>query len=223
MAVIEAHLFARAPIPGSTKTRLARGIGDDAAAMLHSAFIEDVAATLASVPGVSVVLSVTEAHAFFDSLAARVGASVELQGPGDLGARMAEALARGIARAGVALVVGSDAPTLPRSLVETAVLALATAEHVFVPATDGGYVLVGGRSVPRFSPVRWSTEHALADTLAANDDRDVSVLTPWFDVDEADDLARLADELRRSPDIAPRTRAALATVVVPSFGSANGA
>ena len=122
---------------------------------------------------------------------------------------MGDALERGIARAGAALVVGSDAPTLPRSLVEAPRLALSTVEHVFVPAVDGGYVLVGGRRVPRFRRCGGRPRTRSPITLAANHDRDVSVLTPWFDVDEADDLARLADELRRSPDTAPRTRSAL--------------
>jgi glycosyltransferase A (GT-A) superfamily protein (DUF2064 family) len=42
---------------------------------------------------------------------------------------------------------------------------------VFGPATDGGFWLIGARRsrpLPRalFAEVRWSTAHALADTLA---------------------------------------------------------
>ena len=65
---------------------------------------------------------------------------------------------------------------------------------MFGPATDGGYWLVGyGPRRPQrpFARVRWSGEHALADTLANFRGRRVAFLRPLDDVDTAEDLAAL--------------------------------
>jgi glycosyltransferase A (GT-A) superfamily protein (DUF2064 family) len=68
------------------------------------------------------------------------------------------------------VIVGSDIPALRPRHVAQAFAQLGTHDAVFGPATDGGYWLVGLRRRPHvpalFEGVRWSTEHALADTLA---------------------------------------------------------
>lgn len=209
MGLIEVHVFVRAPIPGRTKTRLARRIGAEAASDLYRAFVEDTLASLAALPELSLVLAATESHPFLVDLAERMGARLELQVEGDLGARMTASLERGLARGARALVVGSDAPTLPSGLVLEAARALDSADLVFAPAGDGGYVLVGARKVPRLQPVRWSTRHALADSWEANRDLVRELVAPWYDVDEADDLALLGAHLRLDPSAAPHTARAL--------------
>lgn len=212
MGLTEVHVFVRAPIPGRAKTRLARRIGDEAACDLYRAFVEDTVASLAERPALSLVLSATERHPFLEALAARSGARFELQVDGDLGVRMEAALATSLARGPRALVVGSDAPTLPPGLVLEAARALETSELVFAPAGDGGYVLVGAARVPRLAPVRWSTRHALADSWEANGHLVRRLLPPWYDVDEPDDLALLRAHLRLDPAAAPRTARALETL-----------
>jgi glycosyltransferase A (GT-A) superfamily protein (DUF2064 family) len=65
---------------------------------------------------------------------------------------------------------------------------------VFGPAEDGGYWLVGlgpCRPARPFAEVRWSTEHALADTLANFAGRRVALLRTLRDVDTAADLAAI--------------------------------
>ena len=95
------------------------------------------------------------------------------QGAGDLGARMGRVL-RQLPR-GPAVIVGSDIPGIDRAAIHGAFNALGNHDAVFGPATDGGYWLVGlrRRPAPRrhlpgalFQRVRWSSEFALADTLA---------------------------------------------------------
>ncbi|HEY0837706.1 MAG TPA: DUF2064 domain-containing protein, partial [Azospirillum sp.] len=109
---------------------------------------------------------------------------------GDLGARMVRPL-RALPP-GPVVVVGSDIPDLDAPHVARAFRALGRHAFVFGPAGDGGYWLVGARRSRRvpaglFRDVRWSTEHALADTLAG--------LTPgssigFVDVlDDVDDAA----------------------------------
>lgn len=89
------------------------------------------------------------------------------QGPGDLGAKMARALAS--RPPGPVVLVGTDIPALSARHIDQAFRSLAGHDAVFGPARDGGYWLVGlhhGRRLPDlFADVRWSTEYALADTI----------------------------------------------------------
>ncbi len=59
---------------------------------------------------------------------------------------------------------------------------------MFGPAANGGYWLVGPRRRPRFFDpfvnVRWSSEHALADTLANLAGKEVAMLWPLSDIDD---------------------------------------
>ena len=93
-----------------------------------------------------------------------------------------------------AVLAGSDIPDLRPDDIAAAVRALGRADAVFGPATDGGYWLVGlgpRRPARPFAGVRWSTRHALADTMANFRGRRVALLRRLQDVDTAEDLARL--------------------------------
>ena len=179
-------LFARAPRLGAVKRRLARGIGAMAALRFYRA---QLARTLhlARDPRWRVELAVTPDHG-----AARWprGIARVPQGRGDLGARMGRALGRHRR----AVLVGSDIPGLARADIAAAFRALGRAQAVFGPAEDGGYWLVGlgpRRPARLFAEVRWSTEHALADTLANFAGRRVALLRRLRDVDTAADLAAI--------------------------------
>lgn len=114
------------------------------------------------------------------------------QGGGDLGRRMHRAFARH-GRRRVALV-GSDIPGLGAADLRACFRALGTAQAAFGPAEDGGYWLVamGPRRPSRpFAGVRWSTGHALADTLARFAGRKLALLRHLRDVDTAADLLAL--------------------------------
>ena len=108
------------------------------------------------------------------------------QGAGDLGRRMDRAMR--ILPPGPAVIVGTDIPDLGAAHVTRAFRALGDHDAVFGPAADGGYWLVGFRRSPRipdaFKGVRWSTEHALADTLANVAGLDVAFLETLDDVDD---------------------------------------
>jgi len=75
------------------------------------------------------------------------------------------------------------------------------------PANDGGYYAVGAsHSVqPSFAGVRWSTTHALGDTLKANAQRRVATIAPWYDIDEPGDLEVLRAHLSVDASVAPAT------------------
>ena len=179
-------LFARAPRLGAVKRRLARGIGAMAALRFYRAQLARTL-RLARDPRWRVELAVTPDHG-----AARWprGITRVPQGRGDLGVRMGRALGRHRR----AVLVGSDIPDLSRADIAAAFRALGRAQAVFGPAEDGGYWLVGlgpRRPARPFAEVRWSTEHALADTLANFNGRRIALLRTLRDVDTAADLAAI--------------------------------
>ena len=117
--------------------------------------------------------------------------SMVRQGPGDLGLRMAR-VARGLPP-GPVVIVGCDIPDMTAEHIAKAFRELGRCDAVFGPATDGGYWLVGLRRRPRFidpfERVRWSSKHALSDTLANLDGRSVALIELLSDVDDGAGLA----------------------------------
>jgi len=177
-------VFARAPRLGSVKRRLAREIGDRAALRFHRATLVKLLRALAADRRFATVLALTPDRA---RLSRPRGVAVVGQGAGDLGARMHRALGR----ARRAAVVGCDIPGLCAADVAAAFRALGGAQACFGPAADGGYWLValGPRRPARpFAGVRWSSPHALADTLANFRGRRIALLRGLRDVDCAADL-----------------------------------
>ncbi|MDJ0389113.1 TIGR04282 family arsenosugar biosynthesis glycosyltransferase [Roseomonas sp. E05] len=182
-------IFARAPRLGAVKRRLARGIGAMAALRFYRAQLAAVAQTAAREGRWDVRLATTPPGA-------RAPWPLRLpgipQGHGDLGARLDRTTR---AHPGRVVVIGSDIPGITAADIRAAFRALGRADAVFGPAEDGGYWLVGlsaRRPARPFAKVRWSTEHALADTLANFVGRRIALLRTLRDVDTAEDLAALA-------------------------------
>jgi glycosyltransferase A (GT-A) superfamily protein (DUF2064 family) len=94
--------------------------------------------------------------------------------------------------------VGSDIPDLTAAAVRAAFVRLGSTDFVFGRSRDGGYWLVGARvgslAKRAFRNVRWSSEHALADSLIGL--RHVAFAATLDDVDDKDGYERW---LRRSP------------------------
>lgn len=182
-------LFARAPVSGRVKTRLATGVGAETAARLHQAFARDVAARAAA--RYPIELHLDEMTTAWPELRC----PRRQQSPGDLGARMlaalGDALARGYERVAI---LGTDAPDLPEShIVE---LLNSGCDVRLGPAEDGGFWgICCGRIVDTmFDGVLWSSAHTFERTQAAcrRCGLSVSVAPAWVDVDEPVDLRRLA-------------------------------
>ena len=181
-----AVVFARAPRLGTVKRRLARGIGAMAALRFYRGALARTLREVGRDRRWRAVVAVTPDRARW-----RVGLPCVPQGRGDLGVRMARALK--LARRVV--IVGSDIPGLRRTDVADAFRALGRADAVFGPAEDGGYWLVGlgvRRPEHPFAGVRWSSEDALADTVANFRGRRVAMLRTLRDVDVVEDLREVA-------------------------------
>jgi hypothetical protein len=179
-------VFARAPRLGTVKRRLARDIGDRAALRFHVATLTALLRALKASRRFDVVLAVTpdRAHVHLPVRIPHID-----QGHGDLGRRMSRALGR---YRRVALM-GADIPQAGASDIRTAFRRLGTADAVFGPASDGGYWLIAlgpRRPAALFGACRWSTEHALADTLKQFRHHRVGFIRLLSDVDTAADYRR---------------------------------
>lgn len=190
-------VFARAPVPGATKTRLIPALGAVGAAGLHQRLVERmlVEAISAAIGPVELCCTPNTNHPFFADCALNLGITLHAQIGEDLGARMNGALVRRLTQSRTVLLVGSDIPALEARHLRQAKLALDEVDAVFIPAEDGGYVLVG-LSQPQpwiFSNIPWGSEQVMELTRrrAAEAELRIAVLEPLWDIDQPDDLARV--------------------------------
>jgi rSAM/selenodomain-associated transferase 1 len=216
MELAQLAVFVRPPVAGSVKTRLANALGPSDSLRLYEAFVEDTISLCERVRAAGRVdVALWSAGPEVESVSAwaeRLGTSVKAQPTGDLGVKLGAAFDEGLRRFERVVVIGSDLPTLPIELVVAAFDALQDASMSIGPANDGGYYAIGaarGRR-PRFAGVRWSTEDACRDTLRANQGCRISILPPWYDVDELDDFEVLRAHLSTDPAAAPETARLLA-------------
>ena len=181
----------KAPVAGRSKTRLGREIGMVPAAWWARHQLARLARTLPD-PRWDTVLAVAPDSAV---ASAALPALPRLpQGPGDLGDRMARVFR---ALPGPVLIVGADIPGITRAHVAAGFAALGADDAVLGPAPDGGYWAIGLKRTrplpPRlFEGVRWSSRHALADTLATLGTQRIASLPSLHDVDTAADLKRVS-------------------------------
>ncbi len=189
-------VFARAPRLGAVKRRLAREIGDRAALRFHRETLLGLLRSLRRERRFRTVLALTPdgARDRISPDMVRIG-----QGNGDIGARMDRA-ARRYPKGRVA-IIGCDIPAANAADARAAFRALGRHDAVFGPAMDGGFWLVAlgpRRPSQPFVKARWSTPHALADTLNNFIGHRVTYGRRLRDVDQASDLPDVS-RYRRTP------------------------
>jgi rSAM/selenodomain-associated transferase 1 len=191
-------VFMKYPETGKVKTRLGEAVGMEKAAKLYRMCITETL-TLVRNSGVEMrfaaVTPAEKTRAFTDEILP-AGFEAFAQAGGDLGQRMYLAFrhvfARGAARV---VIIGSDSPSLPVSYIDEALDALVLHDAVFGPASDGGYYLIGFRSMPSseiFQGIEWSTGRVLQQTLgrANTSGCGFHLLPEWYDVDDSASLKR---------------------------------
>lgn len=194
---VDIAILARAPVPGAAKTRLIPAIGPHGAARLHRQMVLRTLQTAHQARlGGSVVLwgTPTISHRFFRSLA-KLGVTCREQPGGDLGERMQSVLDATLPRP--TLLVGTDCPCMTPSHLRAAARALLDGhDAVFLPAEDGGYVLVGLRAPAHpllFAGLAWGTSRVMEETRRRLRTIRYSWVEPamLWDIDTPLDLARL--------------------------------
>ena len=193
-------LFLRVPAVGRGKTRLAKDVGKVEAWRLSRAMTAGVLRRVRD-PRWRLVVRVTPDGAL---------EGAEPQGRGDLGQRLQRAIRAHAA--GPVAVIGTDAPDLDRAHIAAAFKAARRHGAAIGPAADGGFWILAlsarrARSVA-FEGVRWSTAHAMADTVAAIGGR-ASRLQTLIDVDDRAALTawKARGPGRLGPGAAPAARA----------------
>ena len=190
-------VFARPPVAGAVKTRLAAHIGRQAAAALYEQLLCETVgmAVGAGLAPVELHVASQTSHPVFVSLADRQPLEIRPQKGADLGQRMYHALQTTLQTAGFAVLIGTDCPAMSAAYLQRACRQLdAGGPVVLGPAEDGGYVLIGARSCDErlFADIPWGSDRVLQQTRA----RLRALKLPHSELDTLWDLDRLED-LRR--------------------------
>lgn len=188
-------IFAREPLPGTVKTRLAATIGNEVSAELYQAMLLDVLEASRKLTDVETVIFWDCEDKSLPQLAECYRCRSRRQGDGELGQRMqtafAEMFSDGFSRC---CIIGSDAPDLPLAYLQQAfdLLESDSTDTVFGPSSDGGYYLLGlKRVIPQlFTGIAWSTPLVLDQSLTASQTAGVTtaLLPEWHDIDTLQDL-----------------------------------
>src|SRR6202795_3354983 len=205
-------LMAKAPRLGAVKTRLTPSLSPKAVTSFYCCLLDDTLALARSLGDVEVAIMCPDSDV--NELAQLAGnkASVVAQKGEGLAAGLTSVFAHfaeGHQRRIIAF--NSDSPHLPRSVLEDAFETLTAHDVVVGPTHDGGYYLVGAKAAhpTLFDGDGMGTSSALERLLSRAQALELSVgfAPPFYDVDVADDLTRLGEELRLAPSRAPRTAA----------------
>ena len=188
-------VFARVPVAGEVKKRLTPPLSPDGACELYRAFLADLFERIHPVKADITLFAAGDPAAALSALAPRPW-PVLAQSPGDLGARMAAALAHLLSEPNSrAVLIGSDSPDLPLAYLKRAFQRLKHRDVVIGPSMDGGYYLIGLRAPAPvlFEKVEWGSNRVLAQTMdiVRHEKLTVSLLPPWYDVDDLPSLELL--------------------------------
>jgi rSAM/selenodomain-associated transferase 1 len=206
-------VMAKQPQRGKVKTRIAAALGDDRAAELYRCALQDTLALALSVADVAHVLSyappTVTSRRYFEQVASDF-ALIPQEGV-TLGERISGILAPLLKNHSSVVLIGSDSPDLPAEFITRAFEILRGATDVVLgPAHDGGYYLLGVRSMQPilFERIHWSTAVVAEQTRAraAEAGLQMADLPRWHDLDTVADLQALI-----APG-APLTRAFVAAL-----------
>ena len=195
-------IFAKYPTPGKVKTRLARSIGAARAARLYRGFLKIILKKFAASPPADRIVCAISPVSRVEQFAGEfpgANAYIAQADVADLGERMhivfEQILTQGARKV---VIIGSDSPNLPLQFVRQAFEALDAADVVLGPAEDGGYYLIGVREshAEIFRDIEWGTNRVLRQSISRihNSGLRLSLLEPFYDVDDLHGLMRLIDD-----------------------------
>jgi rSAM/selenodomain-associated transferase 1 len=190
-------VFLKSPRPGFVKTRLAAGLGVEAACKAYIRLAETMLEHIAPLQNVELRFTPDDSRPEIESWR-RASWRASPQGPGNLGERLSRAIQESFAAGKQRVVViGSDCPAVTAEDILSAWAALETHDVVLGPAHDGGYWLIGVRSpdAPVFEGISWSTRQVLEQTLSRCREARLAVasLRKLGDVDTIEDWRRFCD------------------------------
>lgn len=190
-------IFAKAPVAGQVKTRMQPALSPKDSAELQAKLIRQTINTAlkSGVAPVQLWCSPDISHPEFTRQQQGYADRLELQSQqgDDLGQRMALAFKHNHLH-DFTILIGTDCPLLTPMHLQQVASELQSHDVIFIPADDGGYVLIGGIGRPHcFKQIDWGTEKVLAQSLSALDRQQQSyrLLPSLPDLDHPCDLAAL--------------------------------
>lgn len=192
MKRIRIVILAKVPKAGFAKSRLIPLLGVEGAQALAQRLLEYTVAEALQAGLGPVELCLTPDDSVTGSLRIPETVQCSVQGPGDLGERMARIGARVVSEGDAVILIGTDCPALNADRLRQIAEGLSLADTVLAPAVDGGYVALGlNRFHPiLFSDIPWSTDSVAFDTLCRLGQLGWSVhqLPMLHDIDRPDDI-----------------------------------
>ncbi len=223
-------IMAKAPRPGKVKTRLIPSLSPEIVTAFYGCLLDDTLALARSLNDVEVAIMCPGSDINeLEQLAGNEVSVVAQKGEG-LAAGLTSVFAHFAERhPRRTIAFNSDSPHLPPAVLEGAFEMLSTNDLVVGPTYDGGYYLVGATaSHPTlFARDAMGTSSALERLLSRAQALNLTVgmVEPFYDIDVADDLTRVAAELRLAPTRAPHTAEWLkkreSAAVQPNMGAEN--
>jgi uncharacterized protein len=202
-------IMAKAPRPGMVKTRLTSNLSPELVTAFYRCLLDDTLALARSLGDVEVAIMCPASDV--EELTRFAGKEVTVVGQkGEgLAAGLTSVFAHFAEHPRRTIAFNSDSPHLPASVLEDAFAKLAEHDVVVGPTYDGGYYLVGAKTPHPglFTRDGMGTSTALERLLSSAQALQLSVglSDAFYDIDVAEDLTRLAAELRLAPVRAPRT------------------
>lgn len=182
-------IFTRNPELGKCKTRLAKTIGDQNALNVYKMLLQKTVSVTEHLPCNKAVYYSVKVRE--NDIWNGMHYSKHQQIGDDLGNRMQHAFEKGF-KDGYEkiLIIGSDLYDLTEDIIEEGFRALEDHDAVIGPATDGGYYLLGMKTLitPVFKNKQWGTATVRHDTLEDLKDKNTKLLTPLNDIDLYEDI-----------------------------------
>ncbi|MBC8212140.1 MAG: TIGR04282 family arsenosugar biosynthesis glycosyltransferase [Gammaproteobacteria bacterium] len=188
------QLFARPPLAGRVKTRLIPDVGVQSATAIYRHCLQHNLQLVQQTDfDVQIWLTDPSSDTIFNHQ------PISIQQGKHLGQRMyyalADALQNGYQKV---ILIGSDCLELSPAILQRVCAKLDQHDLVFIPALDGGYVLVAARhsiDCRLFEGIDWGSAQVLIQTLEAamRCGINTALLNPLRDIDTADDLQHYAE------------------------------
>ncbi|KAA0939532.1 TIGR04282 family arsenosugar biosynthesis glycosyltransferase [Psychrobacter sp. ANT_H59] len=189
-------IFAKFPARGMAKTRLQPALGLEGASLIaKQLLLHSVEQALATGLSVELCVSPAPTDLCWQTLGLPESLQWSAQANDDLGLRMLAASQQGLYKFKQVVLIGTDCPSLTPLRIQDAVQQLEQSDTVMIPASDGGYVLLGFKQVDAslFSDIEWSTASVAAVTRQRIKALSwtLALLDPLHDIDEPADLKHL--------------------------------
>lgn len=186
-------VFVKAPQQGKCKTRLIPLLGEKKTTIFYESLVLNCFKNLKSLQNTIIQIHAypDTQHDFLKKLGMNNNAQMHNQKGEDLGERMLNAMQQALQTSAQVVLIGTDCPAIDNEYIESAFNALEHHDIVFGPAADGGYVLIGAKTIDPviFDNISWSTDKVLEQSLNRADvaGYKVQLLHTLNDIDTPDD------------------------------------